>query len=143
MEPKNGPESKKFILSFPVELADKPLTYHLVKDYDLVVNILQARINPREEETGRLVVELSGEEQNLRNGIEFLVEQGVHVESHTRDIVWNVEECVHCGACTGVCHPRALALNPETWTMTFDRSKCIVCGICVDACSVGAIEIEF
>lgn len=136
-------ESKKFILSFPVELVDKPLTYHLVKDYDLVVNILQARITPEDEETGRLVVELSGDEQNLRKGIYFLSEQGVHVEPHTRDIVWDEAECVHCGACSGVCHPQALELNRESWMMTFDRGKCILCGICVEACPVKAMKVEF
>lgn len=36
----------KLKLTFPAQTATKPLSYHLVKDYDLTFNIFQARISP-------------------------------------------------------------------------------------------------
>ena len=52
----------KLVLRFPASLVEQPLIYRLVKDYDLMVNILRADINPRKE--GRLVMEVSGREEN-------------------------------------------------------------------------------
>ena len=46
----------RLVLCFPATLVEQPLIYHLVKDYDLMVNILRADINPRKE--GRLVLEI-------------------------------------------------------------------------------------
>lgn len=132
--------SKRYVLNFPAGLAGKPITYRLVKDYDLVVNILRARINP--DDVGRLVVELTGDEAMIQEGLQYLREQGVSVEPHSRDILWNSEECVDCGACTGVCKPQALHLDPGTWKLEFDKGKCVICGICVEACPVGAIQVD-
>ena len=46
----------KFVLRFSSALVDQPVIYHLVKDYDLVINILKADINPHQE--GYVVLEL-------------------------------------------------------------------------------------
>jgi formate hydrogenlyase subunit 6/NADH:ubiquinone oxidoreductase subunit I len=59
-------------------------------------------------------------------------------------IVWpavtlNRQLCVDCGLCTGVCAPRALAMNPADWRLTLDKSACTNCGACAPACPVGAI----
>jgi L-aspartate semialdehyde sulfurtransferase ferredoxin len=37
---------KRFILNFPPDSGDKPLSYHLVKDYDIRINILKAEVFP-------------------------------------------------------------------------------------------------
>jgi L-aspartate semialdehyde sulfurtransferase ferredoxin len=132
--------SKKYALDFPAGLTSKPVTFRLVKDFDLVVNILRARIDP--EDVGRLVVELTGEELMIHKGLDYLRGQGVAVEAHTRDIVWDAEQCVNCGACTAICKPRALRIGPDEWKLDFDKGKCVVCGICVEACPVGAIKVE-
>ena len=39
---------KKLVLSFPPHLIDQAITYRLIHDYGLVVNILRARITPQE-----------------------------------------------------------------------------------------------
>ena len=131
--------SKKYALSFSSEISTRPITYRLVKDFDLVLNILQARIDP--EAMGRLLIELTGEEDDIRRGLDFLRDQGITVHTHSHDISWNADKCVDCGACTGVCKPQAFQLNPETFQLEFDRSKCVLCSICVEACPVGAIEV--
>ena len=48
---------KRLVLHFPNEILDKPIVYVLVKDYDLVFNILKAFVVPGKE--GLLVMELS------------------------------------------------------------------------------------
>ncbi len=43
---------KRVVLSFPPHLIDQAVSYKLIKDYDLMINILRARITPKEQ--GRL-----------------------------------------------------------------------------------------
>ncbi|HHV62912.1 MAG TPA: 4Fe-4S binding protein [Firmicutes bacterium] len=133
---------KRIVLTFPPSLVEKPLTYRLVKDFDLAINILHARIVPRE--SGRLVIELSNSsEENIDAGIRYLEEQGVNVEPLSKEIRWDEKECINCGACTAVCHSDALRMNPETWKLEFDKDKCIVCEMCVPACPLRIISVTF
>ncbi len=133
---------KKVVLTFPPELSELPLTYHLVKDFDLAINILKAKITPGEE--GKLVVELSnGAEEKILAGIDFLKKQGVLVEPVSKEILLDEEECIHCGSCTAVCHPKALSINPPEWKLKFDKELCIVCESCVKACPMQIIKVSF
>ena len=38
--------SRKVVIRYPADFADKPIIYELVKRYDLLLNILKARIFP-------------------------------------------------------------------------------------------------
>ena len=67
--------SKRIVLHFPDKLADQPIVYKLVKDCDIELNILKAYISP--EEGGLLVLELSGEDKNYEQGIQYLTKAGV------------------------------------------------------------------
>ena len=60
---------QKIVLHFPSMVTEQPFTYYLIKEYNLMVNILKANINPRKE--GRMVVEVSGDSKNYkgRNGV--------------------------------------------------------------------------
>lgn len=134
--------NRRVVITFPAGLAEKPLTYHLVKDFDLVINILFARISPEEE--GKLVLEIgNSSEEQIERGLAYLREHGAQVAGLTREIAWNEAECIHCGACTAVCRPKALALDPETWELSFDQGKCIVCEQCVTACPLGILRVSF
>jgi len=128
----------RFVLIFPPSLVEEPVTYHLVKDYGILINILRARITPKEE--GRLVIEMSG---NLEPAIKYLETQGVKVEPIAREILLDEELCIHCGACAGVCFPKALTIDTETWELKFNREKCTLCEFCLKACPVGAISSKF
>lgn len=44
---------RRLVLTFSPKLVEEPIAYRLIKDYDLVVNILRAKIRPEEE--GRLM----------------------------------------------------------------------------------------
>jgi Fe-S-cluster-containing dehydrogenase component len=132
---------KRLVLTFPHNLVNKPITYHLIKDYNLVVNILKAQVAPNEE--GLLVIELEGKREDLEEGVKFLKETGVDTQSLARDIKWDKKKCVHCTACVGICPTQAFVVNKEKMEVEFDKSKCIACGLCVDACPYDAIDIVF
>ena len=133
---------KKMVLTFPPELTEEPLTYHLVKDYDLGLNILKAKITPGE--VGKLVVEISnGTEANLQAGIEYLIGRGVTVEPVGKEIVMDESSCIHCGSCTAVCQPKALSVAAPDWKLVFDKERCIVCELCVHACPMQIIKVDF
>ena len=42
--------TKKLMFYFPKCVCDEPIIYHLVKDYQLIVNIYRAKVTPEEEE---------------------------------------------------------------------------------------------
>jgi ferredoxin len=132
---------KRYVLTFPTNLLDKPITYHLIKDYDLIINILRARVNPNEE--GVLVLEIEGKKSKLDAAIKYLQELGVELQPLTRDIKWNEKVCTHCTACISICPTGAFKIDTNTYRVIFDKNKCIACELCVKACPYHAIEIEF
>ena len=115
---------QKLVLRFPPALVEQPVIYHLVKDYDLMVNILRADINPKKE--GRLMLELSGSEANFRQALDWLQEQGLRVMNLKQQITWVEERCTHCGACSVICPSGALALTRPEMKVSFDASKCVI-----------------
>jgi ferredoxin len=132
---------KKVVLSFPPDTVKKPITYHLVKDYELVINILRAEV--REEEAGRMVLDLEGDKENIEEGLAFLREQGVSIQEAAKDISLDVDVCIDCGACTAVCRAEALSLNQESRELEFNKDNCIFCELCVNACPLQLIKVEF
>ena len=51
----------------------------------------------------------------------------------------NIDTCIGCGACTGVCPVGAITLG-EDGKATCDEGTCIDCCACVGTCPVSAIE---
>ena len=132
--------SKILILRFPKTVVQKPIVYHLTKDYGLVFNILNAAILPRKE--GVMALELSGTKKNFKDGVKFLKAQGVHVKNASQEIKRDNNKCTDCGACTAVCPTGALAVQRPEMTVVFDQEKCSVCELCVPACPPRAMEIR-
>lgn len=133
--------NKKLVLRFTAALTEQPIIYRLVKDYDLMVNILKADINPRKE--GSLIMEMSGTAENFERGLAFLENLGVGVEPLSQTIVKNEALCTQCGACTVICPVGALEIDRKTMKVEFDNLKCIVCGLCVQYCPFKAMEVKF
>jgi len=129
----------KLSLIYPPDKVTRPITYHLVKDYDLRINILHADIGLNK--MGKLVIDILGEEKNINDGLEFVENQGIEYKIFNRTIIWNEDNCVHCGACTAVCPSNALIMDSGEWTLTFDKEKCLICGLCVKACPLRVINI--
>ena len=131
---------KKVVLNFPQETITLPITYKLVKDYDLVINILRAQI--REEETGTMVLELEGSRENIEKGLKFLKSQKVKVQEAGKDIELIEKLCIDCGACTAVCPTEALKIGDPEWKLEFNREDCILCELCVKSCPTQIISVS-
>lgn len=129
---------KKIVLRFGADISGNPVIYRLVKDYDLMVNIVKANVNPQKE--GTLVLELTGEKYD--QGLEFLRRQGVSVQALTQEVVRNADRCTMCGACTAICPTGALYIERPGMEVHFDGDNCVVCQLCVKACPVRAMEVR-
>jgi len=132
---------RRLDLTFPPRQATKPITYHLVKDFDLQPNILRAQIQPGQQ--GRMLVEVVGPRDAIDSGVAFLESEGVSVHPAASDICLDEEACVTCGLCTAVCRPGALTLEASDGSLAFDKDKCVYCEACVVACPRRAITLEF
>ena len=132
--------SKRVVLHFPNQLIDQPIVYRLSKEYDLIFNILLARIMPNEEAV--MVAELSGEDEKYSEGIKYLQDQGVDVQLLSRDVRRDEQRCTQCGACITMCPTGALSI-PDRTTMivTFDIEECVACSLCVQACPPRAMHV--
>ena len=132
--------SKRVVLHFPNLLVDQPIIYRLVRDYDLMFNILKASVTPKEE--GLLVLDISGEQENYEKGIQYLTEVGVEIKPLSRDVYRDEARCTHCGACITICPTHAFVLEPSTRLVNFLDEKCIACGFCIKACPPRAMEMR-
>ncbi|MEX0974627.1 MAG: NIL domain-containing protein [Bacillota bacterium] len=130
----------KALLTFMPSDIGKPITYHLVKDYDLWVNILHAEISA--SKTGNLVLDLEGEDANMERAVAFLAEQAVTFRLLNGSVTVSKDNCVHCGACTSVCPSGALRIEGPHWVLDFQKDKCYVCQLCVKACPLRAISVN-
>jgi ferredoxin len=126
------------IFHFKPDTVDKPIVTELVRDYNLTVNILQAKISTEEE--GTMFVTLQGSGRDLKSGLKFLEDLGVTVILPNKNVVLLEERCTHCGACVGQCLPKALSVDPDTREVVFNSQLCIACELCISACPFGAIE---
>ncbi len=129
---------KRVTLTFPKRAIQMPVTYRLAKDFNIAANIIRAQVAPNQ--IGKLVLELSGDIDQLDAAIEWMRSQNIHVSLSLGEINIDEEVCVHCGLCTGVCPTEALTLNPQTYKLVFTRSRCIVCEQCIPTCPVEAIS---
>ena len=129
---------KRVTITFPKRTVQMPVTYRLAKDFNVAANIIRAQVAPNQ--IGKLVVELSGDIDQLDAAIQWMREQNISVSLSLGEIVIDEESCVHCGLCTGVCPTQALTLNPQSFKLTFTRSRCIVCEQCIPTCPVNAIS---
>ncbi len=132
---------KRFVLYFPSTLIEKPIIYQLIKEYNLIFNILKASINPHQE--GLMVLELSGEKDDFEAGVEYLKGLGVKFQPLSQDIIWDESKCIHCGACTTLCPTGALYIERPSMEVHFDGARCVVCEACVKACPVRAMVVKF
>ncbi len=132
--------SKILILNFPQEVAQKALVCQLTKNYDLLFNILSAKISNKKE--GYMVLEISsGSKSGFNKGVKFLKEQGVSVSSPEHQIFKDEEICTHCGACIAVCPTEALYIARPEMEIIFNKEKCSVCELCLVTCPSRAMGL--
>ncbi|HEY9705713.1 MAG TPA: NIL domain-containing protein [Allocoleopsis sp.] len=129
---------KRITLTFPKTIVQMPITYRLAKDFNIAANIIRAQVAPNQ--VGKLVVELSGDIDQLEASIDWMRSLDITVSLASKEILIDEDSCVHCGLCTGVCPTEALSLDPQSFKLTFTRSRCIVCEQCIPTCPVSAIS---
>ena len=70
--------------SFPPKLIKDPIIYLVGKNFKLVTNIRRAEV---EENKGWVVLELEGEDAEIKKGLDWVAKQGVRVDPVTGDVV--------------------------------------------------------
>ena len=75
---------RQVMFTFPQELIREPIIYILSHQFKLVTNIRRADIS---EDKGWVVLELEGEEKEIKEGIAWVTAKGVRVDPVIGDIV--------------------------------------------------------
>jgi ABC-type methionine transport system ATPase subunit len=68
---------KQVRLVYPKEQLRQPLIYNLIRNYNLLTNILDAHLD---SESGWLIILVRGEATQVQKGLEWLKEQGIMVD---------------------------------------------------------------
>ena len=132
---------KKYILEFSPKSTSEPITYNLIKNYDIIINILKAEIGSGKQ--GKLLIEMGAEQEKLNEAVSYLLMKGIKCLEIDKSVIFKQSECVSCGACTSVCFSEALTLDKKTAKINFDSSKCVVCGLCTKACPLQLFTVNF
>lgn len=132
---------RRLVLRFPAYRIEEPITYNLIKKYDILINILNADISHGKE--GSLLVELKGHKNNMDGALSYLKSNDVEFSPVRKNILHKDEDCVHCGACTSVCFSGALEMDKKDRSLIFRPENCIACELCIKACPLQLFELNF
>lgn len=133
-------KSRRFVLTFPPDATGEPITYNLIKKYDIMVNIVKADVSPGK--IGHLVMEMTAPAKVLKEGMAYMQKQNVECVPIDRTITYREDLCIHCGACSAVCFAGALTMNRKTAELSFEPEKCVVCELCLTACPLKLFFID-
>lgn len=134
--------TRKLFLRFPKCETERPIVYHLVRDFDLEINIFRAKVTPDEE--GYLVLDVTGDEQKIQQGVEYVKSFGVAVDSANKGVRWTPDKCTHCTNCIPHCPTHALHIpDRDTMEVAFQEELCIECLACLRNCPFGACVSAF
>ncbi len=132
---------KRLVLTFPANRVEDPIVFHLIKDYDVLVNILNADITPGRE--GKLLIEMRAPAENLARAEEFMLNRNIRLSPAMKSILLRENECVHCGSCSAVCFADALTMDHSTRELIFKPENCIACELCLKACPLSLFSLNF
>ena len=130
---------RRLTLHVPREAVHQPLTYRLAVDFDVAAKILRAQVAPNQ--SGTMVVELSGDIDELDAAEAWLERQGLRLDRAPGQIRVDSDRCVDCGICTSLCPSGALSCAAPTWQLRFDAQRCLVCEQCIPSCPFEAISL--
>ncbi|MCL2480866.1 MAG: 4Fe-4S binding protein [Spirochaetaceae bacterium] len=131
--------TKKLLLLFKKSEIEKPIVYHLVKDYDLIINIFRAKITP--DEYGYLALDVNGKEENIKKALKFLKSENIEINETDKGIRWNKNACIQCGNCLSHCPTDALFIaDRKSRRVEYDIEKCVQCLSCTENCPFGACQ---
>ncbi len=76
--------SIKIRLTFPEELIKEPVIYNVGKQYNLITNIRRANVDSK---VGWVDLELTGDDEEIKKGVDYIESTGVEVDLIEGDIV--------------------------------------------------------
>jgi ferredoxin len=130
---------KTVILRFTKKTWNQPVIYGLSQETNLVFNILEAKVLPRQDSYA--IINLEGSDEDYRKGIEYLQTCNIIIEEVPDKVQRDEDSCVQCGACTAVCPTDALHIEGPDKKIELDKEKCVACGNCVQVCTVQCIDL--
>ena len=130
---------RRITLHFPREAVHQPITYRLAVEFDIAAKILRAQIAPNQ--SGTMVVELSGDIDDLDAAEQWLEGQGLGLNRASGEIAIDPQRCVDCGICNSVCPSGALSFTAPHWRLEFNAQRCLVCEQCIPSCPFEAIAL--
>ena len=134
--------TQKLMLWFPKCECEKPIIYHLVRDYNLIVNIFRAKVTPEEE--GYLVLDVTGTEEDIAKAMDYVRTFNVTINVTGKGVTWDENRCTGCGNCLTHCPTDALHIpDPQTMAVRFEEAKCIECLACIRVCPYEACASAF
>jgi ABC-type methionine transport system ATPase subunit len=71
-------------LTFPENLVQEPIIFNLGKRFDIVTNIRRANV---EDTFGWVILELDGDERSLEDGLAYMRDLGVQINTIAGDVV--------------------------------------------------------
>lgn len=71
-------------LTFPEKLVQEPIIFNLGKQFNVVTNIRRANV---EESFGWVILELDGDDRALDEGLRYLEELGVQINTISGDLI--------------------------------------------------------
>lgn len=125
----------KILLNYSDETLDKPVLASIIREKNVLINILRAYADGRR---GEMLVEVPDEVAD--EVVQSFKNRGVEVYAGAL-IELDTELCVDCGACVSVC-PTAAIHFEEDLSVAINQSKCIQCALCVDSCPRFAIMLK-
>ncbi len=75
---------RRVMFTFPSELITEPVIYNLGLQFRVVTNIRRADVT---EDRGWVVLEMEGVEEDIEEGITWVISKGVRVDPISGDIV--------------------------------------------------------
>ncbi len=130
---------RRLTLHFPREAVHQPITYRLAVDFDVAAKILRAQVAPNQ--VGTMVVELSGDIDELDAAEAWLELQGLGLNRAPGEIRIDPHRCVDCGICASVCPSGALRFDAASVRLVFETPRCLVCEQCIPSCPLEAIAL--
>lgn len=127
----------KVKLLYSHEAASRPILAELILKTGLLINILEAKLTPKE---GEMVIDIATQGQTLKSALEHLRAAGLEVIELRSLVEVDRVLCITCGACISPCPSRAISFD-QNLDIEIDAKRCIGCGICVRACPRRAIRL--
>ena len=130
---------KRIKLKFSGDSMYDSVSYILVSKFDIVPNVLQAKIDGS---GGRMILLIKGSVKKIEDAEEYLRSSGITVEPADDSVRKDDGICMDCGSCVSICPASAFETDRETWDVIFDSDKCVACGSCITACPVHALTMK-